>query len=70
MDIDILLLIRSLARQFGYSDAQVHFRDKKQVASVRIHNGIPSFSMQYEAKAYPTEVFSALIFTLSLVVSA
>ncbi|HMF32443.1 MAG TPA: SprT-like domain-containing protein [Candidatus Lokiarchaeia archaeon] len=64
MVTDIPEIARTMARQFGYTVANVTFRKKKLVASVRVRDGIASFSLQHEVKMFPIEAISALFFTL------
>ncbi|OLS15295.1 MAG: hypothetical protein RBG13Loki_1076 [Promethearchaeota archaeon CR_4] len=60
----ILDIARQQAMRFGFSSAIVTFRQKKQVASIRLRTGIPTFSFAAGVKKFPEEIIAALIFTL------
>lgn len=60
----ILDIARQQATRFGFSSTIVTFRQKKQVASIRLRTGIPTFSFALGVKEFPEEIISALIYTL------
>jgi predicted metal-dependent hydrolase len=60
----ILGIAHNLAREFGFSGASVGYRQKKQVASIRLVNNTALISFATEVKDFPDEITSALIFTL------
>ncbi len=60
----ILDTAQKLAQEFGFSGANIAFRQKKQVASIRLVESVPLISFALGVKDFPDEVIFALIFTL------
>jgi hypothetical protein len=60
----ILEIAHRIAQKFGFSGVEIGFRQKKQVASLRLVKGTPFISFALGVKAFPDEIVFALIFTL------